>query len=68
MPDTDDSSTAAELSTVRSQVDELTERITACADRYASTPGSTVAAECYDAERSLIAARRAIERARAVLT
>lgn len=68
MTATNDASTAAELSTVRSQLEELTRRITACAERYESTPGSTVAAECFAAERSLIAARRAVERARSHLT
>lgn len=64
----DDSSTAAELSTVRSQIEELTRRVTVCAEDYASTPGSTVAAECFAAERALITARRAVERARSHLT
>ncbi|MEZ5169500.1 MAG: hypothetical protein R3A49_01980 [Acidimicrobiia bacterium] len=62
-----DSSTAAELSTVRSQIEDLVRRVTACAEDYATTPGSTVAAECFAAERALITAGRAVDRARAHL-
>jgi hypothetical protein len=57
------SSDSAELSTLRSQLEELTMRVVQVADRYAETPDSAVAADLYSAERSLIGARRAIDHA-----
>ena len=57
------SSDSAELSTLRSQLEELTMRVVRVADRYAETPDSAVAADLYGAERGLIGARRAIDRA-----
>lgn len=57
------SSDSAELATLRSQLEELTMRVVQVADRYAETPDSAVAADLYGAERSLIAARRAIDHA-----
>ncbi len=68
MPSLDDRSTAAELSTLRSQLDEMIHRVTVVADRYGDTPDSAIAADLYAAERSLVTARRAIERARAALS
>lgn len=62
------SSDRAELSTLRSQLEELTERAVAVAARYGDTPDSAVAADLYAAERSLFAARRALNRALASLT
>jgi len=61
------SSDQAELSTLRSQLEELTERAVAVAGRYGDTPDSAVAADLYTAERSLFAARRALDRAIASL-
>ncbi len=56
-------STQAELSTLQSQIEELTDRIVAVADRYRETPDSAITAELDGAERNLLTARRAIERA-----
>ena len=53
----------AELSTLRSQLDELTARVVGVADRYRDTPDSLVAADLDAAERGLHAARRAVARA-----
>jgi hypothetical protein len=61
------SSDRAELATLRSQLEELTERAVAVAGRYGDTPDSAVAADLYSAERSLVAARRALDRAIASL-
>ena len=57
----------AELSTLVSQLDELTDRVVKVAERYAETPDSAIAAELFAAERALVGARRAIERAAAAL-
>jgi hypothetical protein len=53
----------AELSTLHSQIEELTERIVAVADRYRDTTDSAITAELDGAERNLLTARRAVERA-----
>lgn len=58
----------AELSTVRAQVEELARRVTAVAEHYDDTPDSAVAADLFAAERSLVAARRQLDRAAAHLT
>jgi hypothetical protein len=52
----------AELSTVRTLLEELTARVERVADRYKDTPDSSFAAELYTAERGLISARRSIDR------
>jgi hypothetical protein len=57
------SSDLAELSSLRAQLDELTVRIVAVADRYRETPDSAVTSDLDLAERSLLGARRALERA-----
>lgn len=57
------SSDLAELSTLRSQLEELTERVVAVASRYRDTSDSAVAGDLYAAERSLFGARRALDRA-----
>jgi hypothetical protein len=57
----------AELSTLRAQVDELTRRVVAVASRYDETPDSAVAADLFAAERSLVSARRQLDRAAAHL-
>ncbi len=59
------SSDAAVLSSLSTQVDDLVAGILAIAERYGETPDSAVAADLYAAERSLIAAGRAITRAAA---
>jgi hypothetical protein len=53
----------AELSSVRSQLEELTARVTSIAGRYQETPDSAVATDLFEAERQLAAAGRVIERA-----
>lgn len=57
----------AELSTIGAQIDELVRRVTAVAMHYDDTPDSAVAADLFAAERSLIAARRQLDRAAAHL-
>ena len=57
----------AELSSLLSQLDELVARVVAVADRYRAGEGSAVIGDLDTAERSLIAARRAIARARSDL-
>jgi hypothetical protein len=61
------SSDRAELSTLRSQLGELARRIEAVADRYDDTPDSQIASDLYAAERTLISARRAVDKAIAAL-
>jgi hypothetical protein len=56
-------SDTALLSSIVAQVEDLTRRVTALADAYGTTPDSAIAAELYAAERALITARRALERA-----
>jgi hypothetical protein len=57
------SSDLAELSTLRSQLEELAARVVAVADRYRDSPDSAVTSDLDLAERSLMGARRALERA-----
>jgi hypothetical protein len=56
-------SSRAELSTLHSQLEELTVRVVAVADRYRDSPDSAITAELDAAERNLLTARRAVERA-----
>jgi len=56
----------AMLSSITSQLEELGHRITEMAERYA-TPDSALASELFGAERSLIVARRSLDRARKFL-
>jgi hypothetical protein len=53
----------AELSSLHSQLEELTARVVAVADRYRETPDSALTAELDAAERNLLTARRSIQRA-----
>jgi hypothetical protein len=53
----------AELSTLRSALEETTRRVVAVSDRYRDTDDSAVAGDLDSAERGLVAARRAIDRA-----
>jgi hypothetical protein len=62
------SSDHAELSTLRAQVDDLARRVVAVAQHYDDTPDSAVAADLFAAERSLVAARRQLDRATTHLT
>ena len=57
----------AELSTLRAQMSDVIERIVAVADRYENSPHSAVASDLYAAERALLTARRALDRALAHL-
>jgi len=57
----------AELSSLASQLDDLTRRLVAVADRYRVTEDSLAAAELDAAERNLLTARRAVGRATTAL-
>jgi hypothetical protein len=57
----------AEISTVRAQVEELVRRVVSVAEHYDDSPDSAVAADLFAAERSLVAARRQLDRAAAHL-
>jgi hypothetical protein len=57
------SSDQAELTTLRAQLEDLAARVVAVADRYRDSPDSAVTTDLDLAERSLIGARRALERA-----
>jgi len=61
------SSDLAELSSLRAQLEELTTRVVAVAERY-DTPDSAIAADLFGVERSLVGARRTIDRAISRLT
>jgi hypothetical protein len=62
------SSDLAELSTLRSQIAELTARVVKVAEHYEKTPDSAIATDLYGAERFLTNAQRAIDRAAAAFT
>jgi len=55
------------LSSISSQLEDLGRRVTEMAERYGATPDSALASELFGAERSLIGARRALDRARKFL-
>jgi hypothetical protein len=57
------SSDLAELSTVRSQLEDLARRVEAVADRYEDTADSQIASDLYAAERTLVSTRRAVDKA-----
>ena len=57
------SSDFAELSSLNAQLQELTARVVAVADRYRDTDDSAVASEIDQAERGLIGASRSLDRA-----
>jgi hypothetical protein len=61
------SSDVAELSTLRAQLEELAARVVAVGDRYREGADSAVTNDLDLAERSLIGARRALERASGTL-
>jgi hypothetical protein len=58
----------AELSTLRSALKESTDRIVTVADRYRDSEDSAIAGDLDSAERGLVMARRAIDRALKALT
>ena len=53
----------AELATLRAQLDDLVERVTTLANRYDSSDDSAVADDLFATERSLLTARRLLDRA-----
>jgi hypothetical protein len=53
----------AELSTLRSQVEDLVERITPIAERYGESSDSAIASDLFAAERGLVSARRSLDQA-----
>jgi hypothetical protein len=53
----------AELSTISAQLDDLARRVELVGDRFRESPDSVVSGDLDLAERSLIAARRAVARA-----
>jgi hypothetical protein len=53
----------AELSTLGTQIDDVTARVLAVADSYEGTPNEAIATELYAVERALLTARRTIDRA-----
>ena len=57
------SSDLAELTTLRSQLEELAHRVEAVAARYDDTPDSQIASDLYAAERLLVSARRSLDKA-----
>jgi hypothetical protein len=57
----------AELSSLASQLEDLVQRLVAVADRYRSGDRSAAVVDLDTAERHLVAARRAVTRARADL-
>ena len=61
--DRDAGSDRAELATLRAQIDELVSRVTAVATSYDDAADSAVADDLYAAERSLVNARRLVDRA-----
>jgi hypothetical protein len=62
------SSDFAELSSLRAQLDEVTTRVVAVGDRYRDTDDSAIAAELDQAERALLGAVRALDRAAGLLS
>ena len=56
------SSDLAELSTVRSQLEELARRVEDVADRYEDTADSQIASDLYTAERTLRSMRSLVSR------
>ncbi len=61
------SSDFAELSSLKSQLEELTARVVAVGDRYRDSDDSLISAELDQAERALIGAGRSLTRAGALL-
>jgi len=57
------SSDLAELTTLRSQLEDLARRVEAVAERYDDTPDSQIASDLFAVERLLISARRSLDKA-----
>src|SRR3954466_10891568 len=62
------SSHQAELSSVRSQLEEMRARVEKIALTYQGTPDSAVAADLFEADRALTTAGRTIDRALTALS
>lgn len=56
-------SAEGELSTLRSQLDELARRVTRMAEEFGETPDSAIAANLFAVEQALHGARIRLERA-----
>ncbi|HVM40675.1 MAG TPA: hypothetical protein VM618_07865 [Acidimicrobiia bacterium] len=63
MDDAVPSSAQGELSSLRSQLEEMSRRVTALAEEYGGTPDSQVASDLFAAERALGGALRSLDRA-----
>ena len=61
------SSDLAELTTLRSQLEELAGRVETVAERYDDTPDSQIASDLFAVERLLISARRSLDKATSAL-
>ena len=61
------SSDLAELTTLRSQLEDLARRVEAVAERYHDTPDSQIASDLFAVERLLISARRSLDKATSAL-
>jgi hypothetical protein len=61
------SSDLAELTTLRSQLEELARRVETVAEHYDDTPDSQIASDLYAVERLLINARRSLDKATSAL-
>lgn len=59
-----DGSDAAVLSSIATALEELTGRVTAVAEHYATSPDESVASDLYDVERALRAANRRLAKLR----
>ncbi len=57
------SSDAAELSSLRAVLDDLVRRVDTIADRYRSREDTSVSTDLENADRSLVAAGRSVDRA-----
>ena len=57
----------AALSSMASQIGEISGRITELAERYGTTPDSAVAGELFTTERALTTALRSLDRAASLL-
>ncbi len=67
LPAMSTTSDLAVLSSITTQVDELSRRITALAESYGRTPDSAVASELFSTERAFATARRSLDRASTLL-
>ena len=59
----DSGTTAAQLSSLATALDDLTQRITALAESHAGTPDDGIAQDLFKVERALLEAHRRLARA-----